>query len=71
MSVWSACEHWLRTGCNNAKLTANDDARSILKPLDTLYAATQVFPKSGDVSYLERGGLYQGESTNPVVAHGV
>ena len=48
-------------------LTANDDARSILKPLDTLYAATQVFPKSGDVSYLERGGLYQGESTNPVV----
>ncbi|KPG99624.1 type VI secretion protein VasK [Pseudomonas sp. RIT-PI-q] len=48
-------------------LTARDDSMSVLKPLDTLYAATQVLPKKGDVSYHERGGLYQGEKANPVV----
>ncbi|WP_162874353.1 ImcF-related family protein, partial [Pseudomonas viridiflava] len=31
------------------------------------YAATQVFPEKGDVSYHERVGLYQGEEVNPVV----
>ena len=40
---------------------------AVLKTLDTSYAATQVFPKKGDVSYHERGGLYQGEEVNPVV----
>ncbi len=48
-------------------LTARDDSRAVLKTLDTRYAATQVFPKQGDVSYHERGGLYQGKDVNPVV----
>jgi len=48
-------------------LTARDDSMAVLKPLDTAYAATQVFPKTGDVGYHERGGLYQGEDVNPVV----
>ncbi|WP_458376913.1 type VI secretion system membrane subunit TssM [Pseudomonas fluorescens] len=48
-------------------LTARDDSMAVLKPLDTRYAATQVFPKKGDVSYHERGGLYQGGDVNPVV----
>ncbi|MHC8323240.1 type VI secretion system membrane subunit TssM [Pseudomonas sp. GB2N2] len=51
-------------------LTARDDSRAVLKPLDASYAATQVFPKKGDVSYHERGGLYQGEDVNPVVRAG-
>ena len=57
-------QEWVQ---QRAALTARDDARAVLKPLDTLYAATQVFPKPGEVSYLERGGLYQGEAVNPVV----
>jgi len=48
-------------------LTARDDSMAVLKTLDTSYAATQVFPKKGDVGYHERGGLYQGEDVNPVV----
>ncbi|MBK5353417.1 type VI secretion system membrane subunit TssM [Pseudomonas sp. TH41] len=48
-------------------LTARDDPMAVLKTLDTRYAATQVFPKKGDVSYHERSGLYQGEEVNPVV----
>ncbi|MGE8183692.1 type VI secretion system membrane subunit TssM [Pseudomonas mandelii] len=48
-------------------LTARDDSMAVLKTLDTSYAATQVFPKKGDVSYHERGGLYQGEEVRPVV----
>ncbi len=40
---------------------------AVLKTLDTRYAATQVFPNKGDVSYHERGGLYQDEDVNPVV----
>ncbi|MDI3271943.1 type VI secretion system membrane subunit TssM [Pseudomonas sp. AL03] len=48
-------------------LTARDDSMAVLKPLDSSYAATQVFPNKGDVSYHERGGLYQGEDVNPVV----
>ncbi|MGY2291441.1 type VI secretion system membrane subunit TssM [Pseudomonas sp. SDO528_S397] len=48
-------------------LSPRDDAMAVLKSLDTRYAATQVFPKKGDVSYHERGGLYQGEDVNPVV----
>ena len=48
-------------------LTARDDSMAVLKTLDTRYAATQVFPKKGDVGYHERSGLYQGEEVNPVV----
>ncbi|MBC8995481.1 type VI secretion system membrane subunit TssM [Pseudomonas sp. N40(2020)] len=48
-------------------LSPRDDAMGALKILDTSYAATQAFPKKGDVSYHERGGLYQGEDVNPVV----
>ena len=48
-------------------LTTRDDAMTVLKTLDTRYAATQVFPKKGDVGYHSRGGLYQGEYVNPVV----
>ena len=32
-------------------LTARDDSMAVLKTLDTSYAATQVFPNKGDVSY--------------------
>lgn len=48
-------------------LSARDDSMAALKALDSSYAATQVFPKPGDVGYQERGGLYQGEAVNPVV----
>ncbi|NUU38168.1 type VI secretion system membrane subunit TssM [Pseudomonas sp. C2B4] len=48
-------------------LSPRDDAMALLKSLDTRYAATQEFPKRGDVGYRERAGLYQGEEVNPVV----
>ena len=48
-------------------LTTGDDSMAVLKPLDTRFSATQVFPKKGDAGYHERGGLYQGEEVNPVV----
>ncbi|MVV47871.1 type VI secretion system membrane subunit TssM [Pseudomonas sp. PB120] len=48
-------------------LIARNDSMAVLKTLDTRYAATQVFPKKGDVGYLKRGGLYQGNDVNPVV----
>ncbi|MDQ3201289.1 MAG: type VI secretion system membrane subunit TssM, partial [Pseudomonadota bacterium] len=48
-------------------LTARDDSMAVLKPLDSSYAATQVFPDKADVAYHERGGLYQGEDVDPVV----
>ena len=48
-------------------LTTRDDSMAVLKTLDTRYAATQVFPKKGDMGYHEHGGLYQGEDVNPVV----
>ncbi|WP_178084691.1 type VI secretion system membrane subunit TssM [Pseudomonas sp. MPC6] len=51
----------------SSTLTTRDDSMAVLKTLDTRYAATQVFPKKGDASYHERGGLYQGEDVNPVV----
>jgi type VI secretion system protein ImpL len=50
-----------------SSLTAHDDSMAALKTLDTRYAATQVFPKKGDVGYHERSGLYQGEDVNPTV----
>lgn len=48
-------------------LTARDDAPTLLKLLDTRYAATQVFAPEGNVSLHERGGLYQGDASNPLV----
>lgn len=48
-------------------LAARDDAMAALKTLDSSYAATQVFPKKGDVGYQERTGLYLGKTVNPVV----
>ncbi|UCO98903.1 type VI secretion system membrane subunit TssM [Metapseudomonas lalkuanensis] len=51
----------------HAALTPQDDARATLKALDDSYAASEVFPPKGDVSLFERGGLYQGEKTTPVV----
>ncbi|MFJ3368182.1 type VI secretion system membrane subunit TssM [Pseudomonas sp. NPDC086251] len=56
--------HWMQ---QRVALTARDDSTAVLKVLDTSYAATQVFPKKGDVSYYERSGLYQGEDVNPLV----
>jgi type VI secretion system protein ImpL len=48
-------------------LIPQDDLLSVLQNLDAIHAATQVFPKAIDVSYWERGGLYQGEAANPVI----
>ncbi|MVW73965.1 type VI secretion system membrane subunit TssM [Pseudomonas xionganensis] len=48
-------------------LSPQDDALRTLKALDQSYAATQVFPPKGEVSYLQRGGLYQGEPVEPSV----
>jgi type VI secretion system protein ImpL len=48
-------------------LPPQNDFLSVLKNLDAIHAATQVFPKPNAVSYLERGGLYQGEAANPVI----
>lgn len=48
-------------------ISAQDDALPILKALDSSYAATQVFEPVDDVSYLQRGGLYQGEMVDPTV----
>lgn len=54
-------------GQQRLTLAAADDAMAALKTLDTRYASTQVFAKTEDVSYHERGGLYQGERVNPAV----
>ncbi|AMO78602.1 MULTISPECIES: type VI secretion system membrane subunit TssM [Pseudomonas] len=51
----------------HAALAPQDDARAALKALDSAYAASQVFPPKGDVSLLERSGLYQGEKSTPVL----
>lgn len=48
-------------------LTPQDNVLPILHNLDAIHAATRAFPKAGDVSFLERGGLYQGEAANPVI----
>ena len=48
-------------------LSPRDDSMATLKLLDTGYAATQVFPKKGEVGYHERAGLYQGDAVNPIV----
>ncbi|SDN49695.1 type VI secretion system membrane subunit TssM [Pseudomonas jinjuensis] len=51
----------------HAALTPQDDARTILKALDTSYAASQVFPPRNDVALHERAGLYQGEDSTPTL----
>jgi type VI secretion system protein ImpL len=63
-NVRSLAQAWSQ---QRSVLSANDDLLATLKILDTSYAATQVFPEKGDVPYRERGGLYQGDATNPVI----
>ncbi|MGA6097712.1 type VI secretion system membrane subunit TssM [Stutzerimonas marianensis] len=48
-------------------IAEQDDALRILTALDTSYAATLVFPEKNEVSYLQRGGLYQGEHVDPTL----
>ncbi|WPN32693.1 type VI secretion system membrane subunit TssM [Pseudomonas sp. P5_109] len=60
----SLAQSWTQ---HRSTLAARDDSMATLKTLDSSYAATQVFAKKGDVGYQERGGLYQGETVNPVV----
>ncbi|WP_409295368.1 type VI secretion system membrane subunit TssM [Pseudomonas sp. KCJK8670] len=48
-------------------LDGRDDALAALKPLDSAYQAARVFPDSGDVSLLQRAGLYQGGAANEVL----
>ncbi|WP_311968405.1 type VI secretion system membrane subunit TssM [Pseudomonas baltica] len=48
-------------------LNPQDDALAALATLDSSYAASRVFPPKGDVSLQERGGLYQGEPSDPVL----
>jgi type VI secretion system protein ImpL len=48
-------------------LNFRDDSMASLKTLDSIYAASQVFPRLADVGYEERGGLYQGELVKSVV----
>lgn len=48
--------------------TAQGALLAMLETLDTRYAATQVFPDKGQVGYQARGGLYQGEAVNRVIA---
>lgn len=50
-----------------ASLSAQRDATAALKVLDLSYQATQVFPPKGEVALHERGGLYQGEASNPLL----
>ncbi|MCQ4249160.1 type VI secretion system membrane subunit TssM [Pseudomonas stutzeri] len=54
-------------GQEHQSISAQDDALRILKALDTSYAATQVFPNKSEVTYLQRGGLYQGEAVDPTL----
>ncbi|WXL25712.1 type VI secretion system membrane subunit TssM [Ectopseudomonas mendocina] len=49
------------------QLSVQDDTLRVLPALDHSYAATNVFPPVGDVSYLERTGLYQGEKVDPTL----
>ncbi|MDX1725013.1 MAG: type VI secretion system membrane subunit TssM [Pseudomonas sp.] len=46
---------------------AQDDALQTLEALDSSYAATQVFPPVDEATYLQRGGLYQGEKVDPIL----
>jgi type VI secretion system protein ImpL len=57
----------LRLLAQTWKQPMQDDVTGALKALDIRYAATQVFPDKDEVSYRERGGLYQGENVNSFV----
>ncbi|EJK99089.1 type VI secretion protein TssM2 [Pseudomonas fluorescens Q2-87] len=46
---------------------AGDEWAAMLESLDTRFEATRVFPSSGAVPLRERAGLYQGETSSPVV----
>ncbi|UTW05804.1 type VI secretion system membrane subunit TssM [Pseudomonas benzenivorans] len=48
-------------------VAAQDDALRTLEALDSSYAATRVFPPVDQLSYLQRGGLYQGEALAPTL----
>ncbi|WP_439860428.1 type VI secretion system membrane subunit TssM [Pseudomonas sp. MBLB4136] len=48
-------------------VAAQDDALRTLEALDSSYAATRVFPPVEQLSYLQRGGLYQGEALAPTL----
>ena len=54
-------------GGERKTIEAEDEALRTLKVLDGSYAATQVFPPRDDVSWLRRGGLYQGEAVDPTL----
>lgn len=56
-----------KLGRERQAIDPQDDALQTLKALDSSYAATQVFPPKADVSYLQRGGFYQGEQVDPTV----
>lgn len=57
----------LQLGRDGEGISAKDDAQRALPLLDGSYTATQVFPSTGDASFLERGGLYQGPQVQPQV----
>ncbi|WP_078742897.1 type VI secretion system membrane subunit TssM [Pseudomonas fluorescens] len=45
-----------------------DQTLAFLALLDARLAATQIFPPAQQVSFTERGGLYQGETSRPVLS---
>ena len=54
-------------GRQQQAIAPRDDALQTLAALDSSYAATQVFPPAGEASWLQRGGLYQGDEVDPVL----
>lgn len=54
-------------GQQRQAIEPQDDALQTLKTLDSSYAATQVFPPRNELSWLRRGGLYQGEQVEPTL----
>lgn len=56
-----------KAGRERQRIEPQDDALRTLEALDTSYAATQVFSDKAEVSYLQRGGLYQGEQVDPTL----
>ncbi|HSC84394.1 MAG TPA: type VI secretion system membrane subunit TssM [Pseudomonas sp.] len=57
----------LQLGRQGESVKPGDDVQQVLPLLDSSYAATRVFPASGDAALLERGGLYQGSNVEPSV----
>ena len=56
-----------RLGGERHAIASADDALQTLKALDSSYAASQVFPSGSEVSWLDRGGLYQKQAADPVL----